>query len=237
MNNPYDILHITPDAGKNETDTAYFRLLDKYESEKALAADSVSADIIQHKIDELKTAYNQIISQQNSNNILMGNAVSENINPYYSAQQNTAHVQPSVQNNFQGNAQQTQYNTDEPKINPEDKFGMVRQYIELGRYSEAENILNSINYKDTATWHFLYGKMCLGRGWMNQASVHISRASKLAPDNEEYRQEMIRINQMKIGKSSKIPVLPVVAGAACIGLGSCGYGILVSLPLICSDIE
>ncbi|MGN1482018.1 DnaJ domain-containing protein [Porcipelethomonas sp.] len=250
MNNPYDILKISSDASKTEIDAAYYRLMEEYKSEKN--GDNITDDISEYKINELKTAYNQIINQLKSNSTVMGQVSSNTVNPYYTAASSSAQNTVDSPNNpdkaeviqktaysqtsdYSSDSYSSSQNSDNYENN--DVFGSIKQFIDLGRYTEAENLLNSINYKDTATWHFLYGKMCFGRGWMNQAAVHFERASALAPNNQEYRQEMVKINQMKLDRSSRIPVAPIVAGMAFMGLASCAYGTLVSLPLLVDLFE
>jgi len=240
MTNPYEILGVSSNAGKPEIDAAYNRLIEEYKNSGK--NDSISEEIYEYKIQELRTAYSQICSQINSNTL--GDTSSETINPYYAPSDNILKqthnnintvpmpIENSKQDTFNPKPQETDDNYTQNNTNntqssytgdPNDTFGSVRQFIELGRYAEAENFLNSIHYKDTATWHFLYGKMCMGRGWLNQASTHFQRAVLLDPSNEEYKQEHIKINQMKLNNPTKVPVGVFIAGGACISLRVCGY--------------
>lgn len=75
--------------------------------------------------------------------------------------------------------------------------------------------------------------MCLGRGWMNQAAVHFERASVLAPNNNEYRQEAIKINQMKLGQKSDFPIVPIIMGTICVESVVCLYGASYCINDIC----
>lgn len=245
MTNPYEILGIKSDASKAEIDAAYNRLITEYKSSGH--SDSVSKEISNYKIQELTTAYNQVINQHNDNTVL-GNTVSEIINPYY-APSNTANTNLhnkalDIPKSLTNNCCSDEDNTDDEKSekqnsenvytnDPNDVFGSVIQFIELERYTEAENLLNSINYKDTAKWHYLYGKMCLGRGWMNQAAVHFQRAYVLEPSNDRYRQESLQINKMKLN-SSKIPKAVIAGGAAICALRICGY--VAPMLDICNDL-
>lgn len=219
MTNPYEILGVKSDAGKSEIDAAYNRLITEYKN-------SGSSD----KIQELTTAYNQAVNQYNES-IVLGNTVSQTINPYY-APSDSVNINVHKVSDKSNNYCSSENNTDDKKsecqnsenvnVYTNDVFGSVRQFIDMERYIEAENLLNSINYKDTALWHYLYGKMCYGRGWMNQAAIHFQRAYTLEPSNQQYREENMRINNMKLN-SSKVPKAVIAGGIAVCALRICYY--------------
>lgn len=227
MTNPYDILGISSDADKGEIDAAYNRLITEYQN--SAGSDDVSEEIYSYKIQELTTAYNQAVSQCCDKTVL-GSTLSENINPYYapvnsvklSAQNNKSEKNVQPDNSAPQSGPEAQ-NTEKSDNDPNDIFGSANRLTELGRYAEAENLLNSISYKDTAEWHFCYGKMCRARGWMNQASEHFYRATVLEPSNEKYRQAYADITEMKAGSSKISPAAMAIAGGAlCIGAaGAC----------------
>ncbi|MDE5648588.1 MAG: hypothetical protein K2I33_01605, partial [Oscillospiraceae bacterium] len=67
-----------------------------------------------------------------------------------------------------------------------------------------------------------YGKMCRERGWMNQAAIHLQRASSLDSSNEQYRQESEQVNKMK-SNSFKVPKAVIIGGTVFCALRICGY--------------
>lgn len=72
-------------------------------------------------------------------------------------------------------------------------FNTVRQYINLRRYTEADNILNSMSIKN-AQWHYLKGCVALGKGWYSQARSYFQNAVDLEPSNFEYQSALNRMN-------------------------------------------
>lgn len=246
MTNPYEILGVRSDSSKAEIDSAYNHLMTEYRNSGN--SDCIAKEIADYKIQEITTAYNQLINQCNDSTLL-GNTVSEVINPYYSPTNNlSTNVHNKVndmsktipdhfdypENNTDNKKSENQNAENNQPNDPNDIFGSVRQFIELGRYSEAENLLNSISYKDTAVWHYLYGKMCFGRGWMNQAAVHFQRAYTLEPSNEQYKQDSIQINKMKMN-SSKIPKAVIAGGVAVMALRICSYTAPILVD-VCDDL-
>lgn len=241
MTNPYEILGIKSDANKAEIDAAYNRLTAEYRN-------SGSSD----KIQELTTAYNQAVSQYNDN-IILGNSISENINPYYAPAENSdANIHKASDKSLVNNCCSSENNTDGKQSeyqnsgnfytnDPNDVFGSVKRLIELERYTEAENLLNSVNYKDTAKWHYLYGKMCLGSGWMNQAAVHFQRAFFLDSSNEEYKSAYTDIFAMKKGitSSHKINIDPkaaLITGVSACAIVGCSTVYVIGTCACCADM-
>ena len=74
------------------------------------------------------------------------------------------------------------------------QFNAVRQYINMRRFIEAENILDSMNVR-TAQWHYLKGCVALGRGWYAQARQYFQTACNMEPSNMEYRNALNSMGQ------------------------------------------
>ena len=74
------------------------------------------------------------------------------------------------------------------------RFGDVRQMIQQGRISDAEEILEGTptDSRD-AEWYFLKGSIFYSRGWLDQAYSYFNRAVAMNPGNPEYR---AALNQM-----------------------------------------
>lgn len=65
-------------------------------------------------------------------------------------------------------------------------FNAVRMAINSGNLAEAERMLNSMSDRG-AEWHYLYGVICLKRGFYDMARSHFDRACALEPSNIEYQ--------------------------------------------------
>ena len=64
-------------------------------------------------------------------------------------------------------------------------YQTVRVLLNIGRLAEAGNMLNQL--PKNAEWHFLYGRLCMRRGWYDQAVENIQTAVNMDPNNVEYR--------------------------------------------------
>ena len=64
-------------------------------------------------------------------------------------------------------------------------YQSVRALLNIGRLVEAENMLNQL--PKNAEWHFLYGMLCMRRGWYDKAVENIQTAVNMDPNNIEYR--------------------------------------------------
>lgn len=65
-------------------------------------------------------------------------------------------------------------------------FNAVRTAINAGNLAEAERLLNQMSDRG-AQWHYLYGVICLRRGFYDMARSHFDRACSLDPSNAEYQ--------------------------------------------------
>lgn len=67
-------------------------------------------------------------------------------------------------------------------------FFDVRNLILSGRIADAEQILDGVPPEErNAEWYFLKGTVLYKRGWLEEAFNDFSRASRMDPDNAEYR--------------------------------------------------
>ena len=73
-------------------------------------------------------------------------------------------------------------------------YARVRQSINLGNLSQAEELLSSAPTQD-AEWHFLMGSIAYRKGWLDEAMQHFQMACRLEPGNGEYRQALAMMQQ------------------------------------------
>lgn len=72
-------------------------------------------------------------------------------------------------------------------------FNAVRAAINAGNLAEAERLLNRMSERG-AEWHYLYGVICLRRGFYDMARNHFDRACSLEPSNAEYQNARSSMN-------------------------------------------
>ncbi len=67
-------------------------------------------------------------------------------------------------------------------------FVHVRNLINMGRYSEAELMIDAVSQSDrNAEWNYLKGVVLIKRGWYIDAQKYLEAACYMDPDNAEYK--------------------------------------------------
>lgn len=67
-------------------------------------------------------------------------------------------------------------------------FPDVRNLINQGRLEQAQEVLDGVPPQSRdAEWYFLNGTVLYRRGWFDQAFTSFSTASRMDPNNSEYR--------------------------------------------------
>ena len=127
----------------------------------------------------------------------------------------------------------------------EDVFRQIRSDIRAGKLigrgslSQAEELLDGAEGRG-AEWHFLKGAVCYRKGWMDEARRHYEEASRMEPENPEYRKTVERMREMKRYRPKGTPAdtlsaLPdlAVCGIICAG-GFCGWFCCHQSTLYCT---
>jgi len=74
----------------------------------------------------------------------------------------------------------------------------ILQQIQTGRYDDALTLLDGLpRNRRGAQWYYLKGCAQRGRGWLEEAESNFEQASRLAPENREYREAF---EQMRAGR-------------------------------------
>jgi len=74
----------------------------------------------------------------------------------------------------------------------------VRNYIRTGRLDDAQTILNGVPaIKRDGEWYFLQGMIHYRKGWTDQAYGYFKTACDMSPDNVEFRQVLIQMNNQR----------------------------------------
>ena len=73
-------------------------------------------------------------------------------------------------------------------------FANIRQLIQSGRITEAEQILDGMQQR-SAEWNYLKGIIAIQRGWFDRAVSYLNTAVQMDPQNFEYRNTLAQLNQ------------------------------------------
>lgn len=80
------------------------------------------------------------------------------------------------------------------------QFSDVREKINIGRYEDAEMILDGIpSDLRTAEWYYLKGRIQQNRGWFDEAYKNYAAACSKEPQNAEYKNAFENLNNYTNG--------------------------------------
>lgn len=169
MTDPYKVLGVSPSATDEEVKKAYYALAKKYHPDAY--RDNPLKDLADEKMKQINEAYDTI-TKQRQNVKSSGNMGSGAYTggAYSNGNGESAYSHGSV-------------------------LYRVRSLIQLGRYNEAEVLLQSDqSVKGTAEWYYLNGVISLHKGSMYEARTSFETACRLDPNNGEYALALARMN-------------------------------------------
>ncbi len=80
------------------------------------------------------------------------------------------------------------------------QFSDIREKINIGRYEDAEMILDGIpGDMRNAEWYYLKGRIQQNRGWFDEAYKNYAAACNKEPENTEYRNAFDNLNNYTNG--------------------------------------
>jgi len=178
--------------------------------------------------EEIKKVYRELARKYHPDNYVdnpLADLVQEKmkeINEAYDTIQKERAAQKNGQSYGSGYSSSSSYGANDPR------YIKVREFINSGRFSEAESILNSVAQSDRgAEWHFLKGCVCARKGWYNDAIRHFENACYMDPNNPEYRSALGNIKARSAGFSTQADSTRSYGG----GCSTCD----LCSSLICAD--
>jgi molecular chaperone DnaJ len=175
MNDPYQVLGVSPTATDDEVKKAYRALARKYHPDNY--HENPLADLAQEKMKVINEAYEEIQAQRkgrtSSGSAYQGGAG----NPYGG--------NPYGGNPFTGGA----YGGYRSQYTGTPAFQRVRMAINQDDLNLAEELLNAMSDRN-AEWNYLKGIICTRRGWMDEAKRYLGLAVQMEPDNAEFQRAL-----------------------------------------------
>ena len=158
--NPYKVLGVSETASQEEIRAAYLALVKKYHPDKY--TDNPLKELAGEKLKEINQAYEMLTKKQSSGPTSSGRSHSS-YGGGASSSQRRSYSGPNAT-----------------------AFARARSFINQNNLGGAKAVLDSIQSRN-AEWYYLYGIIYLRQGWYERAKEYISRAYQLEPDNSEYK--------------------------------------------------
>lgn len=165
MTDPYQVLGISPSATDDEVKQAYRRLAKKYHPDH----NNGSAEA-EKKMMQVNDAYAQIMDMRKN-----GGASSSYSSGGYNSYGGNANGGYGAYGAYNGGS----------AYSGAQRFAIVRQYLAMGRYYEALQLLQQMN-EHSAEWYYLCARARQGLGDDISALNFARQAANMDPGNREY---------------------------------------------------
>ncbi len=171
--NPYKVLGVSENASQEEIRAAYLELVKKYHPDKY--TDNPLKELAGEKLKEINQAYEMLTKKQTTTS--SSGSYGSSSGSYGAGGSNNGY-RP-------GGTAYSGPNATE--------FARARSFINQNNLNAARTILDGVSVHN-AEWNYLYGVIYLRQGWYEKAHACISRAYEAEPDNPEYRNAFVSLN-------------------------------------------
>ena len=148
--------------------------------------------------DEIKKAYRELAKKYHPDNYAdspLADMASEKMKDINTAYDEIQKMRVNGKTTFDGNRSYSDASGS--------NFYEIRTLINMGRFVQAEAILDTISPDDrNAEWNFLKGVVLARKGWYFDAKKHFDTACYMDPDNAEYREARERAQMAEGGTTS-----------------------------------
>ena len=171
--NPYKVLGVSENATQEEIRSAYLDLVKKYHPDKYM--DNPLKELAGEKLKEINEAYEVLSRRQSAPS---GGGYSSSSGGTHSSSGSSTGYRP-------GGTAYSGPNATE--------FARARSFINQNNLNAARSILDNVSVHN-AEWNYLYGVIYLRQGWYEKAYECISRAYEADPENADYRNAYVSLN-------------------------------------------
>lgn len=169
MTDPYQVLGVSSSATDDEVKQAYRRLAKKYHPDH----NNGSAEA-EKKMMQVNDAYAQIMDMRKNGGASSSSYSSSGYSGYGNAY-----------GGYGGYGNYGNYGANGSYAGSAQRFAIVRQYLAMGRYYEALQILQQMN-EHSAEWYYLCARARQGLGDDISALNFARQAANMDPGNREY---------------------------------------------------
>ena len=177
--NPYKVLGVSENASQEEIRAAYLALVKKYHPDKY--TDNPLKELAGEKLKEINQAYEMLTKKS-------GGAPGSNGG--YSGSSSTGGYSSGRPGGYTYQSRPTGSTYSGPNA---DEYVRARSFINQNNLNAASAILDRISAHN-GEWYYLYGIIYLRQGWYEKARECIRKAYEMDPNNAEYRNAYMSLN-------------------------------------------